>query len=73
MDSVYDVVVKCMTKPSAERSQPELDIIYPWFVQKAPLFASLNPDIVYDIMRNCDFVTRQRDFVVIRQFEKGDW
>jgi hypothetical protein len=31
------------------------------------------PDVVTDIIRNCQFVTKEPDDVIIKQGDQGDW
>lgn len=30
-------------------------------------------EIIHDLIKNCSFTTVDRDFVVIKQGDKGDW
>jgi hypothetical protein len=30
-------------------------------------------EIIQDLIKNCEFTTVERDFVIIKQGDKGDW
>ncbi|XP_063400469.1 uncharacterized protein LOC134685037 isoform X1 [Mytilus trossulus] len=68
----YDKVVGVITKEPCERSDAEIIQIKSWFQKKSDLFNQLNDEIIHDLIKNCEFMTVERDFVVIKQGEKGD-
>ncbi|XP_052066691.1 uncharacterized protein LOC127706236 isoform X3 [Mytilus californianus] len=68
----YDKVVGVITKEPCERSDTEICQIKSWFQKKSDLFNQLNDEIIHDLIKNCEFMTVERDFVVIKQGEKGD-
>ncbi|KAG5452451.1 cAMP-dependent protein kinase regulatory subunit [Clonorchis sinensis] len=70
--ALYQRVLRYFMKPVAERTESDVDIIYPWFVQHSTLFASLRQEVAKDIIRNCEMEKYTGDTVIIRQFEKGD-
>ena len=57
------IMIICLLSSKNISSWP----IYIW----SPLFSS--PDILADIIRHCHVVTKNRDDVVIRQGDVGDW
>ncbi|CAH8840057.1 unnamed protein product [Trichobilharzia szidati] len=71
-DKFYEKIVECIKKPSNERLTEEIEEIYPWFIAKVKFFSNLKPEIVKDIIKNCEFAERETDEIIIRQFEQGD-
>ncbi|XP_074659858.1 uncharacterized protein LOC141912511 isoform X2 [Tubulanus polymorphus] len=68
----YDQVVSVIDKPPSSRTTGEINALIPFFLKKSELFKSLKTDILIDIIRNCLFKRVERDFVLIKQGEKGD-
>ncbi|XP_071182163.1 uncharacterized protein [Mytilus edulis] len=68
----YDKVVGVIKKDTSERSDAEIHQIISWFKKKSDLFNQLNEKIIHDLIKNCSFTTVDRDFVVIKQGDKGD-
>ncbi|TPP63548.1 putative camp-dependent protein kinase regulatory chain [Fasciola gigantica] len=60
------------SKPVEQRTNDDVEHIFPWFVEKSQFFSSLKPDVVKDLIRNCEFIERESDDIIIRQFETGD-
>lgn len=72
MALLYDKVVSVVSKQPEERTDTEIEQILPWFRKKSELFNSQKSEIVKDILKNCQFMTCNRDHVIITQGEKGD-
>ncbi|CAH8503592.1 unnamed protein product [Heterobilharzia americana] len=71
-DILYEKIVECIKKPIAERSIEEIEEIYQWFIEKVDFFSNLQPDVVKDIIKNCEFSEREADDIIIRQSEEGE-
>ncbi|XP_053384694.1 uncharacterized protein LOC123536331 [Mercenaria mercenaria] len=72
MALLYEKVVSTVSKNPSERTDAEIEGILPWFRKKSELFKSQKAEIVKDILKNCQFMTCKRDFVIIKQGEQGD-
>ncbi|XP_064635011.1 uncharacterized protein LOC135492444 isoform X2 [Lineus longissimus] len=72
MAQVYEKVVATISKPPQKRNLKEIQDLLPWFLKKSALFNSLKTDVVTDIIRNCQFVTKHPDDVIIKQGDQGD-
>lgn len=40
---MYEQVVACITKPPSQRTNEEVENLFPWFVLKANAFQNLKP------------------------------
>lgn len=70
--SLYEKVVKVISRPPDQRSDFEIQALLAWFRKRTPIFADLKTDFLKDIMRNCKFGTKQRDDMIIKQGDIGD-
>ncbi|TGZ74530.1 hypothetical protein CRM22_000879 [Opisthorchis felineus] len=70
--ALYQKVLRYFMKSVAERTESDVDTVYPWFGQQSTLFASLRQEVAKDIIRNCELEKYTADTVIVRQFEKGD-
>ncbi|XP_071096845.1 uncharacterized protein [Haliotis cracherodii] len=69
---MYDKVVSVISKPPEKRQDFEVHTLVSWFRKKSQMCSQLKTDIVMDIVRNCQFVTKVRDDVIIKQGDKGE-
>ncbi|XP_067934834.1 uncharacterized protein [Watersipora subatra] len=65
-------VINITSNPPAQRSRRELHAISDWIQKSAALFADMDKDIVYNVMKSCKCQVLVKDTVVVRQGEKGD-
>ncbi|XP_059149920.1 uncharacterized protein LOC131936840 isoform X2 [Physella acuta] len=72
MSKEYENALRVIAKPPEKRLDNEIHQLVPWMRSKAKLFKSLKTDILADIIRNCDYVTKYRDDVIIKQGDIGD-
>ncbi|XP_033760941.1 uncharacterized protein LOC117342790 [Pecten maximus] len=72
MPSLYEKVVSVIEKNPDQRTDFDCQELIGWFRNKSPLFLSLKPDIVKDVIRHCVFEKKVRDDVIIKQGENGD-
>ncbi|XP_052066701.1 uncharacterized protein LOC127706242 [Mytilus californianus] len=68
----YEKVISVITKEPSDRSNGDINQIKSWFQKKSDLFNQLNDEIIHDLVKNCDFMKTERDFLLIEQGEKGD-
>ncbi|XP_063399051.1 uncharacterized protein LOC134683669 [Mytilus trossulus] len=68
----YDKVLGVLAKEPNERSDSDIYQIKSWFQKKSDLFNQLNDEIILDLIKNCEFVTVERDHLIIKQGDKGD-
>ncbi|VDI17429.1 Hypothetical predicted protein [Mytilus galloprovincialis] len=68
----YDKVISVITKKPSDRSNGDISQIKSWFQKKSDLFNQLNDEIIHDLVKNCEFMKTERDFLLIEQGEKGD-
>ncbi|CAL1537153.1 unnamed protein product [Lymnaea stagnalis] len=72
MSKEYENALRVISKPPDKRFDSEINQLVPWLRSKAKLFKGLKADILADIIRNCDYVTKYRDDVIIKQGDIGD-
>ncbi|XP_013410681.1 uncharacterized protein LOC106173900 isoform X1 [Lingula anatina] len=72
MALMYQKVLGVITQPPASRPNALIEQIRPWFQKKSDLFRRLQTDIMKDIIRNCEFMTCERNDIIIRQGDTGD-
>ncbi|CAG5119628.1 unnamed protein product, partial [Candidula unifasciata] len=72
MSKEYEKALRVISKPPDQRYDHEIHQLVPWFRSKAKLFKSLKADMLGDIIRNCDYVTKNRDDVIIKQGDVGE-
>ncbi|CAH1803172.1 unnamed protein product, partial [Owenia fusiformis] len=72
MSLMYENVVKVISKLPSERHDEDIEILLPWFRKKSDLFRNVKSDIIKDILRECRFINREENDVVIKQGERGD-
>ncbi|XP_060602621.1 uncharacterized protein LOC132755719 isoform X2 [Ruditapes philippinarum] len=72
MALLYEKVVSTVSKTPDERTDAAIEGILPWFRKKSELFKSQKAEIVKDILKNCQFMKCKKDFVIIKQGDKGD-
>ncbi|BFZ20290.1 hypothetical protein BsWGS_23329 [Bradybaena similaris] len=72
MSKEYEKALRVISKPPEQRYDHEINQLVPWFRSKAKLFKSLKADMLGDIIRNCDYVTKNRDDVIIKQGDVGE-
>ncbi|KAI0226630.1 hypothetical protein LSAT2_022919 [Lamellibrachia satsuma] len=70
--SMYDKIMKVITNPPESRRDKEIKELLPWFIKKSELFRTLKKDVITDIIKNCQFSSVERDYVIIRQGDRGE-
>ncbi|XP_064616273.1 uncharacterized protein LOC135480373 [Liolophura sinensis] len=70
--TMYSKVVDVISKAPDVRKDFEVHSILPWFRKKSQLFQKLKTDFLKDIIRNCRFITKQKDDVIIKQGDLGE-
>lgn len=72
MATTYEKVVAVISKAPHFRQNNEINQLLPWFRKKSKLFYKLKTEILEDILRNCDFVSKKPDDIIILQGEQGN-
>ncbi|KAH9505366.1 hypothetical protein Btru_058524 [Bulinus truncatus] len=72
MSKEYENALRVISKAPDKRYDSEIHQLVPWLRSKAKLFRPLKADMLADILRNCDYVTKNRDDVIIKQGDVGD-
>ncbi|GAB1598579.1 uncharacterized protein LOC115231060 [Argonauta hians] len=72
MPQTYDRILQTISKPPDQRTVSEISKLTSWFRKKSKLFVKLKSEILQDILRNCGFVSRKVDDVIILQGDLGE-
>ncbi|XP_064619879.1 uncharacterized protein LOC135483173 isoform X2 [Lineus longissimus] len=68
----YNRVLEVISKPSTLRTDFEVLPLLPWFRKKSDIISPLNNEILLDVIKHCQFVSKKQHDVIIKQGEKGD-
>ena len=76
MATFYQTIIQVISKPSESRNEDEINLVLGWFMnlfkKKEAAFGNIKAEIVKDIIKNCSFVTKKPDELIIRQGDIGD-
>ncbi|KAK2173403.1 hypothetical protein NP493_877g00021 [Ridgeia piscesae] len=72
MALTYERVIRVISQSPDKRKDFEVNNLLPWFRKKSDLFRNLKTELLFDIIKNLQFATKERDDVIIRQGDKGE-
>nr|XP_006826030.1 PREDICTED: uncharacterized protein LOC102810128 [Saccoglossus kowalevskii] len=72
MSHILEKAISVISQQPNDRKDVDIDLLIPWFKKKSDLFQGATPEVVKDIIRNCQYLHAAQDDVIINQGDIGN-